>query len=290
MNTPRPPVPGIALPSATSDRTGGASAATGAGTIFESPLFDSFDGWASLLRRAADGAPESGESVPEAAAHAAAFPASEAPPWAPTRRPPIALLHVVDDGRDTGETLRLRGDACVVGRVTGGVTIPHDPHLEEAHARLDRLPGGGWLLTDLGSVDGTWVRVTTARLRPGTVIRIGSTTLLFRADVVALAGPGGGTEVALPAAPFLLGRAGAIDSTALPEGVGLVAVDDPHASPLHAEVIARRGGLRIVNHGLNGLWVRLAAPVRLAATAQFQCGDQRFVLESLAAPGGGEDG
>lgn len=286
MNTSRLPLPGSPLPAAVPELSGAASRPAGAGTIFDSPLFDSFDGWASVLRRAADAEAEGGPPVGPLPPEPEASPLAEAPAWTPTRRPALALLHVVDDGRDAGETVRLRGDACLVGRTTGGVAIPHDPHLEEAHARLDRLPGGGWLLTDLGSRDGTWVRVTTARLRPGTAIRIGSTTLLFRDGSFAVAGPAGEAEFPLPAAPFLLGRTGAIDTRALPDGATFVGIDDRHASPLHAEVVPRRGGLRIVNHGLNGLWVRLAAPVRLAATAQFQCGDQRFVLESLAEPGG----
>lgn len=284
MTMPRPPLSGIPLADVPPQSAGASSALAGVGTIFESPLFDSFDGWARLLRRAAEGETGEGAAPEEAPPSGVSLPPPEAPPWTPTRRPAAALLHVVDDGRDAGETVRLRGDTCVVGRTTGGVSIPHDPHLEAAHARLDRLAGGGWLLTDLGSRDGTWVRVTTARLRPGTAIRVGSTTLLFRDGSLLLAGPDGDAEVPLPAVPFLLGRAGAIDPRTLPEGVGLVAIADRHASPLHAEVFARRGGLRIVNHGLNGLWVRLTAPVRLGSTAQFQCGDQRFVLESLAAP------
>ena len=48
-------------------------------------------------------------------------------------------------------------------------------------------------------------------------------------------------------------------------------------------MVAGRGAWRIVNRGLNGLWVRIEAPVRLHAVAQFQCGDQRFVLEPLTA-------
>ena len=60
-------------------------------------------------------------------------------------------------------------------------------------------------------------------------------------------------------------------------------LDDPFVSPVHAEVVAGRGAWRIVNRGLNGLWVRIEAPVRLHAVAQFQCGDQRFVLEPLTA-------
>ena len=290
MHPPRSPHPGIVPPSPGSTATTPAPSVAGTATIFESPLFDTFDGWAHVLRRAVEPAGADAEAVegdPPLTGEPAAPTAAEAPTWTPSRRPPIALLHVVDDGRDSGETVRLRGDACLVGRTTGGVTIPHDPFLETDHARLDRLPGGGWLLTDLDSRDGTWVRATTARIRPGTSIRVGSTTLAFSAGAITMTGPSGVATVPLPRAPFVIGRTGGLDPAALPEGVSFVGVDDPHASPLHAEVVPRRGGLRIVNHGLNGLWVRLVAPMRLDATAQFQCGDQRFVLEQPAAPTAG---
>lgn len=265
-------------------------------TLFDGPLFDSFDGWARLLRGAA--APQAGDPAnPPAAVDPAVdtlpLPAAapaEAPPWSPRRRPPMALVRIVDDGRDDGETLRLRGDSLTVGRITGGIAIPHDACLEEAHARIDRLPAGGWLLTDLGSRDGTWVRVTTARLRPGTSIRLGSTVLTLRAEEAGggflATGPGGPRPLPCPVAPFFVGRTGAWPAGREPEGVTIIGLDDPHVSPIHAEVILRRGGLRIVNHGLNGLWARITSPVRLLSTAQFQCGEQRFVLEPLAAPGG----
>lgn len=249
-------------------------------TIFDSPLFDSFDGWASVLRRSPPTvAPEAGIAVA-----AAVQPPAEAPPWVPRRRPPMALLHAVDDGRDTGETLRVRGDTLVVGRRTGSIDIPHDPHLEAAHARLDRLPGEGWLLTDLGSADGTWVRVTTARLREGTSVRLGSATLTFlpaeSPSAILVVTPRGTRRVVSPEMPFLVGREGA--GPAVVPHANWLEIDDPHVSPVHAEVISRRGRARIVNHGLNGLWVRIAAPVRLGSTAQFRCGDQRFVLEGLS--------
>jgi len=267
---------------ATRPPVAGPAAGGGGLTVFDSPLFDSFDGWARLLRGSTEVAAADLRAEP---APPSPPPYDEAPPWVPTRRPALTLLHVVDDGRDSGETVRLRDDVLLVGKTTGGVRIPHDPFLEEAHARLDRLPGGGWLLTDLGSRDGTWVRATTARFRPGQAFRIGSTTLAFDGEALHARGPGEAVSIPVPAAPFLVGRSNAASAAALPEGVAFVGIDDRHVSPVHAEIFERRGTLRIVNHGLNGLWVRVVSPVRLRATAQFQCGEQRFVLEPLADPG-----
>ena len=260
-------------------------------------FFESFDGWAQLLKAHALGATEGAGAEPlpaDDAGAAEALPpvepeAAEALPWRPGRRAAMALLHVVDDGRDSGETIRLRDDTLVIGRVTGGVKIPHDAFLGRHHARLDRLPGGGWLLTDLGSSDGTWVRVMTAKLRPGTHLQIGGTRLVFRRgdDGAAAFAPVGHSAAAdaappfpCPPAPFLLGRADALSVHADP-GLPTLLLDDPFVSPVHAEVVAGRSTWRIVNRGLNGLWVRIEAPVRLDTVAQFQCGDQRFVLEPL---------
>lgn len=261
-------------------------------------FFESFDGWAQLLKAHAlcatdsAGAPRPAEDAGVAEALPLGEPeAAEALPWRPGRRSAMALLHVVDDGRDSGETIRLRDDTLVIGRVTGGVKIPHDAFLDRHHARLDRLPGGSWLLTDLGSTDGTWVRVMTAKLRPGTHLQIGGTRLVFRRDAdgtsaFAPVGQGAAADSApsfpCPPTPFLLGRADALPVHADPSLPTLL-LDDPFVSPVHAEVVAGRGAWRIVNRGLNGLWVRIEAPVRLHAVAQFQCGDQRFVLEPLTA-------
>ncbi len=261
-------------------------------------FFESFDGWAQLLKAHAlcatdsAGAPRPAEDAGVVEALPPGEPeAAEALPWRPGRRSAMALLHVVDDGRDSGETIRLRDDTLVIGRVTGGVKIPHDAFLDRHHARLDRLPGGSWLLTDLGSTDGTWVRVMTAKLRPGTHLQIGGTRLVFRRDAdgtsaFAPVGQGAAADSApsfpCPPTPFLLGRADVLPVHADPSLPTLL-LDDPFVSPVHAEVVAGRGAWRIVNRGLNGLWVRIEAPVRLHAVAQFQCGDQRFVLEPLTA-------
>lgn len=255
-------------------------------------FFESFDGWAQLLKShqtPAAGDPAAGRCPPadSTAVMAAPPPTSTEDagtvPWRPGRRPPMALLHVVDDGRDHGETIRLREDALVVGRITGGIAIPQDPFLDRHHARLDRLPGGGWLLTDTGSTDGTWVRVMTAKLRPGLNLQIGGTRLTFERGGDGTArflrtGLRGGSDLSLdcPPPPFLIGR-----SDVAIEGAPRLLLDDPFVSPIHAEVVEGRRGWRIINRGLNGLWVRIDAPVRLDAVAQFQCGDQRFVLEPL---------
>jgi len=250
-------------------------------------IFESFDGVAHLLRQpgAADGADPGvvvggGPAIPSAAAaRSPALPQPDAAVFRPTLRRPMALLHVVDDGREDGEAVRMRGDTLRIGRNEGDVQIPHDISMSSAHAMLERVPEGGWRLSDLGSATGTFVRVTRAPLKHGSMLMIGMTRLRF--DIIdmteawlvemPLHGQGRRHECHGPAAT--VGRA--------PDGCQVV-IDDPFVSPIHARVFRSQRGWRIKNFGMNGLWVRIDAPVTFTATAQFQCGEQRFVFMPLA--------
>jgi hypothetical protein len=91
----------------------------------------------------------------------------------------MALVHVIDDGREAGEIVRMRSDRLVIGRAAGDIVVPHDICMSPTHAAIERLEEGGWLLRDLGSAVGTFVRVTSARLVTGTVIQVGRTQLRF---------------------------------------------------------------------------------------------------------------
>ena len=190
-------------------------------------------------------------------------------------RRPLALLHIVDDGREEGETVRIRDDEVVIGRSEGQVVIPHDISMSMRHARITRLPEGGWELDDLGSATGTFVRVMNAKLKNGSVLQLGATQ--FRIDtvdptevwLVELETRGDGRRYECHAPATTIGR---IDCGAD------VTVDDPFVSPLHAEIRRTPNGWKIENRGLNGLWVRIEAPVKLSAPSQFQCGEQRFVF------------
>jgi pSer/pThr/pTyr-binding forkhead associated (FHA) protein len=233
-------------------------------------FFESFDGLADLLRQ--PGGP--GSRVPAGAPAAG----TDAAAYRPVLRLPMALLHVVDDGREDGEVVRIRGDRLVIGRSEGDVVVGHDISMSPRHAAVERLASGGWQLADLGSSAGTFVRVTTARLRHGSTILIGRTRLAFEeADLTEAwfieTAPGGGGrrhECHAPAAS--IGRSGT-DCT--------IRLDDPCVSPVHARVKRSPRGWRIDNHGANGLWVRIDGPVEMRAVAQFLCGEQRFVFEPL---------
>lgn len=250
-------------------------------------IFESFDALADVVRRAghvppgsAAGAPEPSGIVPAAAATPGPEHGGQPQPaggaYRPTLRRPMALLHVVDDGRETGEVVRLRGDRLLIGRSEGDVVIPHDLLMSPRHARIDRLPEGGWRLTDLASSSGTFVRVDHARLRDGRSIRVGATRLRFHevdlteALFVEVSPAGDGRRHDCPAPVATIGR-----------GACTIVLADGFASDIHAIVKRRRSGWVVHNTGANGLWVQIHEPVELRATAQFLCGEQRFVFEPL---------
>jgi pSer/pThr/pTyr-binding forkhead associated (FHA) protein len=232
------------------------------------PLY-SFDDWVRLI----DG-PQRPAGLDRTSA-AQALTQADAVPFRPTVRGPMALLRIVDDGSEDGELVRIRRERCVIGRSDGDVVIPHDISMSPHHAAIERLGDAGWRLCDLGSAGGTFVRVTTARLRDGSVLQVGRTRLRFQAVDLTEAWliedrpnrPGVRHECHAPATS--IGRVGC------GSGIGL---DDPFVSPLHATVHRTPRGWTIDNTGMNGLWVRIGAPVRMAAPSQFFCGEQRFVF------------
>lgn len=236
-------------------------------------LLESFDSWAQLLRHGEPPRAARPASGPRTISHATA----EAAHYRPVLRRPLALLHVVDDGHEDGETIRLRGDRLVIGRTEGDITIPHDISMSTRHAVLECGPGGTWFLSDAGSAGGTFVRVMAAKLHDGSSLQLGASKLRFEtagdeAALVELAPDGDGTRHACPGPLTTIGRA----------GCGChVQLGDPFVSPMHAELHAAADGWRIENRGLNGLWVRISGPVKLTVPAQFQCGEQRFVFVPL---------
>jgi pSer/pThr/pTyr-binding forkhead associated (FHA) protein len=88
-------------------------------------------------------------------------------------------LSVVAGPDHDAEAFGLSGDAVVLGRERGDVLLPEDRYVSGTHARIT-LRGGRAFLADLGSSNGTFVRVRGARVIPsGSVLLLGQQ--LFRA-------------------------------------------------------------------------------------------------------------
>ena len=59
--------------------------------------------------------------------------------FAPTIRPPVPILTVLDDGSiDGGEQIRIRKKSFVIGRSSGDLIIPIDATLPGRHAEIGR--------------------------------------------------------------------------------------------------------------------------------------------------------
>jgi len=223
-------------------------------------------------------------------------------PFRPVIRPAVPRLVILDDGDQAGgEIVRLREASTFVGRDEGHVRLPHDPLVSGRHAEIVRQGtghGSRWVLRDLGSANGTFVRCGRAVLRPDRLLIIGGRRLRFRPagvmpeeaslpagtrlmDAAAVASTSwpalvetaqsaGGREFLLGGASLFLGRPGCGNA---------VEWDDPLLAPRHARVFrGATGGWTIeALPSLNGVWMQVAE-VELADLCRFQCGEQRFLF------------
>lgn len=220
-------------------------------------------------------------------------PASSAVPYRPSHRPPMALLTVLFDGREEGDIVALRTDRTLIGRTEGEVIIPHDGMVSSRHAEITRLFDKGrwrWFLTDLGSTNGTFVRVTTVQLKHEQEFLLGARR--YRFDAPSQTGPAAGKQgdhfpsvVELKTTTtgqryFLEQEEHWIGSE--PGQASIVIADDPMVSPNHARIIKDTKGRWILENAgsQNGVWIRIHR-IPIEGTAQFQIGEQRFILKPL---------
>ena len=235
----------------------------------------------------------------------------------PHRRPPMALVTMLDDGRrEAGEVWRLRGDCHLFGRVEGETLIPHDLDLSARHAEIIRRwqdDSYQWFLVDLGSTNGTFLRVKRALLRNRRELLLGGRRYEFRAADVVVAGvqrhspPAASSGLASTQTFRLSARD---EATHLPRLVELcsdesggtyelpdgaesviigrdaeeceIVIDDPFLGGKEARLFRdeqARWEIEAVE-SLNGIWVRVER-VALESPAQFQLGEQRFRFEVL---------
>jgi pSer/pThr/pTyr-binding forkhead associated (FHA) protein len=222
-------------------------------------------------------------------------------PYRPSGRPPMALLGVLDDGKQDGEWLRLRADRTVLGRTQGDVQIPHDPLMSSRHAEIVREGKEGrfrWFLVDLNSTNGTFVRVNDTPLRQGQEVLVGGRRFKFEEpavppppageegeegtrgwrnvsaaeqvpSLVELTPRGLGQRFLLSKPEMVLGSDRALCDLTVP--------DDRLMSAVHAKVVRDgKGRWRLKNAGaLNGTWARVTR-LHLEGACQFQLGEQRF--------------
>lgn len=242
----------------------------------------------------------------------------ETPVFRPISRPPMALLHVLDDGDTAGEVVRIRDGTFVIGRVEGNLVIPHDTGMSGRHAEIVRRGDGNgwsWQLRDLGSTNGTFVRASTITLNHDQEFMVGSrlfrfdaptppapaaeeptskaiTTRKWEVPSLARAGTGGRVSDASIASLIEISKGAELRRHTLTEGEEYwlgrdpstcnVVVDDPYVDPRHARIYRDAKGRWLVanERSRNGLWGRIAE-VGLERGGYFQCGEQRFLFKAL---------
>jgi len=233
--------------------------------------------------------------------------AEESAVYRPVLRPPTARLCILDDGsRDDGEWVRLRAERVVIGRTEGQVRVEHDGLMSSKHAELirDRTPAGyRWTLADLGSTNGTFVRVSKTEVRHKNEFVVGSGRYRFEcpespceATVTALPADRAGGTLNWQGAP-LTSRSPSVVELMKGEHVGqrvmltedeywigrdasccrIPRSDDHLAAPLHARLYRDDHGRWHVEsrRSLNGVWLRVDR-IHMATSCQFQLGEQRF--------------
>lgn len=246
--------------------------------------------------------------APPAVSRSTAPPAARAPEevlYKSVYRWTAPRILICDDGSlDDGETVYVRSDKIVIGRSKGEIVIGHDVAMSGSHAEISRRGAGGthvWKLRDLDSSNGTFVRVRSATLKPGTTLQLGGKRYKFKVPT-----PGAAEENAdVEPTTMVLGKRGSLAVKALPmlvetsstgdepafqyplrsqriaigrPGYGNdIEIDDPCLAGIHAVVSRDASGVWQLEsqQSLNGVWVKVGS-VTLTTNCLFQCGEQRF--------------
>lgn len=213
-------------------------------------------------------------------------------------RDEATVVHVLP----SGDRQHPVGDALVVGRSEGNLQVPGDHALSSSHLTVARV-GGRYVLRDLGSRTGTYMRIREdAELRPGDHVMAGSQ--VFRVDgggtaVGEAIGAGGtaGRPGAVSGQPQLVRLAeggGDAERRPVPEGglaIGrvrgdLVYPDDPLLSGIHASIAPAPGStaadprLLVRDRGSrNGVLIRIREDRPLRFGDIFAAGGQVFRFE-----------
>ena len=231
-----------------------------------------------------------------------------ASPYRPTVRPPVPILTVFDDGKADGEVIRIRSPRFTIGRTEGDLRFPLDGRMSSSHVEITHQVVDGlhrWVVTDLRSTHGMFVRVSKTVLADRAEILVGNGRYRFdvnkpghgeTADPVLDTSNTGATQglvdgpVAFrpPSLTELLGKE--IGNRLLlvkdhywigsDPSCALCRADDPFCEPKHVRLHRTPKGVWGAEHNKtqNGLWLRMVQ-ITVDSMIHFQVGEQRFRLK-----------
>lgn len=239
-----------------------------------------------------------GRSPPAAPGHGATVPsgtgahgAIPAPPPAPHSRIRVALVR--NDGMP-GSVFSVEKDEAICGRTEGDILLSEDPTVSPRHARFT-LAGGVLRVEDLGSVNGTFLRLQEPRrVSPGDEMRVGRQLLrlepLPRPQAEEHGARPWGTKD--PGYRFrlaqLLEEGGLGEIFPLREGENLVGREagevtfpsDRYVSARHARIEVAGGEVTLADAGSsNGTYVKLRGSADLTAGDQLLVGAQLLKVD-----------
>jgi pSer/pThr/pTyr-binding forkhead associated (FHA) protein len=209
------------------------------------------------------------------------------------------IVRIAKDGSE-GVHHPISTEQTDVGRTEGNIILPDDPYLSPRHARIVARPGIGLVLADLGSVNGTYVRLRTPHpLTHGDLLLLGQQVLRFEAvsELEGARGPAMQHGVLLFGSPAPVARARLVqrtvegltrdvlhlvrDEVTLGREIGdRTFPEDVFMSRRHATI--RREGGSYVLHDLgssNGTFVQIHAEHVLQDADQFRIGHHLFRVD-----------
>jgi pSer/pThr/pTyr-binding forkhead associated (FHA) protein len=218
----------------------------------------------------------------------AAYPPLQSPPveeaFRPKLRAIVPRLTILDDGEtERGEMLRIREATTLIGRTEGAVRLPNDQRISARHAEIVRTyagPSGGWILRDLDSKTGTFVRCLGTDLRPNRLIVLGSRRFRFQWPVAPETPPTlVETTNANPSQRLVIPLSQPFLSIGRPRWGNHIELDDPLIATYHAQIVKHPGGVwRLeAKPSKNGVWAQVRS-IRLTRSCRFQCGEQQFLF------------
>jgi ABC transport system ATP-binding/permease protein len=176
----------------------------------------------------------------------------------------------------------LGAEGIAIGRDAANGVCLEGRQVSRHHARVHPDGSGGWVVSDLGSANGTLLngerfRDATRSLQTGDHIVVGGETLHFLAGQDTRMGGPAGPERPAQVVPVAgdrlrIGRDAAND----------LVLDDPNVSRLHAEVVREGGRMRLRDkHSRNGTRVdgRLVAEADLVPGSEVGIGPYRLVFD-----------